>query len=118
MDYVSLGQRIRKQRRARHWTQADLAQEVDISMSFLGHIERGTRKASLETIVSICNALNVSPGYLLENSLSISPRGETDPAKGRYAVREAAQRLYDNLDEWLEAIEDEPTIDAEKEIDE
>ena len=39
-----------------------------------GHIERGTRKASLETMVSIANALGVSADTLLQDSLDIMTR--------------------------------------------
>ena len=53
LDYLSLGQRIRKKRRERHWTQAQLARAVGLSVSFMGHVERGTRKASLESLVAI-----------------------------------------------------------------
>ncbi|MEA5069461.1 MAG: helix-turn-helix transcriptional regulator, partial [Christensenellaceae bacterium] len=55
MDYRSLGMRIRKQRKNLHLTQEELAERAGISLSFLGHIERGTRKASLETLVSLSN---------------------------------------------------------------
>lgn len=50
-------------------TQEQLADQVDISPSFLGHIERGTRIASLETLAAICNTLKMSPEYLLCDSL-------------------------------------------------
>ena len=67
MDYKSLGHRIRKCRIEKHLTQEKLAEMAGISLSFLGHIERGTRKASLETIVSLSNSLEISIDYLLEN---------------------------------------------------
>ena len=65
MDYKSLGHRIRKCRIEKHLTQEKLAEMAGISLSFLGHIERGTRKASLETIVSLSNSLEISIDYLL-----------------------------------------------------
>lgn len=69
MNYIGLGKRIRTQRRKLHWTQEELAERVGISLSFIGHIERGTRKASLDTLVSISNILKVSPALLLRDSL-------------------------------------------------
>lgn len=102
MDYVSLGQRIRKRRRERHWTQARLAQEIGLSVSYLGHIERGTRKASLESLIALCNALDVSPNYLLEGSLTITGMAEGLTPKKRTVLRELVQHLNDNLDEWLD----------------
>ena len=72
MDYISLGRRVNKRRRELHMTQEQLAEKLQLSTSFLGHIERGTRKASLETLIALCNALDVSPNYLLERSLTLS----------------------------------------------
>ena len=34
------------------------------------HIERGEKKASIETVVALCNAMEVSPAVLLQDSLS------------------------------------------------
>ncbi len=69
MDYKDLGTRVRAMRRQMGLTQEELAEKLGISASFLGHIERGTRVASLETLVSLCNVLHVSPMYLLAASL-------------------------------------------------
>lgn len=69
MDYQDLGRRVRTVRRQMGLTQEELAEKVGISASFLGHIERGTRAASLETLVALCNELCISPVYLLQASL-------------------------------------------------
>lgn len=69
MNYKDLGLRIRNARRQQHMTQEALAEKVGISASFLGHIERGSRVASLETLVALCNALSVSADHLLAASL-------------------------------------------------
>ena len=65
MDYTAIGQRVRSQRRAEGLTQSELAERVGISASFLGHIERGTRVLSLETLMALCMALSVTPNDLL-----------------------------------------------------
>lgn len=70
MDYKDFGSRVRAVRRQQSYTQEHLAEQVGISASFLGHIERGTRVASLETLVALCNVLNVAPEYLLRASLT------------------------------------------------
>lgn len=69
MDYQDLGRRVRNVRQHAGLTQEMLAEKVGISASFLGHIERGTRAASLETFVALCNELCISPVYLLQASL-------------------------------------------------
>ncbi|MBE5804808.1 MAG: helix-turn-helix transcriptional regulator [Clostridiales bacterium] len=70
MDYQDFGHRVRELRRQKGLTQEELSEEVGISASFMGHIERGTRVASLETLVALCNTLNVAPEYLLQASLN------------------------------------------------
>ncbi|MBE5783293.1 MAG: helix-turn-helix transcriptional regulator [Clostridiales bacterium] len=69
MDYEALGRKIRGLRRERHMTQTELAKAIQISQPFLGHIERGSRIASLETLVKICNTLGTDPNFLLEESI-------------------------------------------------
>lgn len=69
VDYKDFGKRVRTVRRQQGMTQEELAEKVGISASFLGHIERGSRIASLETLVLLCNALKVSPQTLLTGSL-------------------------------------------------
>lgn len=70
MDYVKLGVRVRQQRVLSGMTQEELSEKAGISCSFVGHIERGEKKASLETLVALCNSLEVSPTMLLQDSLS------------------------------------------------
>ena len=74
MDYERLGQRIRRQRKLMGLTQRTVAEKAGISLPFYGHIERGTRKASLETAVDIANALGVSLDLLLQDSLDVMTR--------------------------------------------
>ena len=65
LDYAKMGMRIRQVRKAKGWSQDELAKKCGISMSFLGHIERGTKIMSLETFVSICGALDADADELL-----------------------------------------------------
>ena len=70
MDYAKLGVRVRQQRVLNRMTQEQLAEKTGVSSSFIGHIERGEKKASVETVVALCNALDISPSVLLQDSLS------------------------------------------------
>jgi len=65
LDYTKMGMRIRQVRKAKGWSQDELAGKCGISMSFLGHIERGTRIMSLETFSSICETLGAGADELL-----------------------------------------------------
>ena len=60
-----MGKKIRRKRREMDITQEQLAEKVGISTSFMGHVERGTRTLSVDTLFKLCVALNVSADYLM-----------------------------------------------------
>lgn len=64
-DYIALGERIRKARKAKRLTQEQLAEACDLSTAHIGHIERGSRALSIESLITISNVLGVSTDYLL-----------------------------------------------------
>ncbi len=65
LDYTKIGMRIRQVRKAKGWSQDELAKKCGISMAFMGHIERGTRSMSLDTFASVCGALEAGADELL-----------------------------------------------------
>ena len=65
MDYVLLGKRVRSVRRMLDITQKELAKETGVSAALIGHVERGTRIPSVETVYRICKALGLSADYLM-----------------------------------------------------
>lgn len=65
LDYVKMGARIRQLRKAKGWSQDRLAKQCGISLNFMGHIERGTRKMSMDTFVSLCRELETDADALL-----------------------------------------------------
>lgn len=79
IDYFALGRRVRAWRRQYHMTQSELAEMAGLSLSFLGHIERGTRKASIETLVNIADALKTSPDNLLAHDVGYPTIHPADP---------------------------------------
>ena len=65
MDYVLLGKRVRISRTVLELTQEELADKIGVSTSFIGHIERGSRKLSVETLYALCKALDTSADFLM-----------------------------------------------------
>ena len=65
VNYACIGQRIRRQRKAKGLSQEQLAEQIGVSLSFLGHIERGTRVASVETLARLCKALELDMHYVV-----------------------------------------------------
>ncbi len=81
MDYKRLGERIREERLRLHLTQAQLAEAVDISDTYMGAIERGERSLTLDTLVRLVNRLGVTVDYLLADSVADSDTNIIDQFK-------------------------------------
>ena len=69
INYVSIGQNIKKFRVEKGLTQNKLGEKSGIEPSNISHIERGATKVSLPTLVSIANALDVSLDEIIYDSL-------------------------------------------------
>lgn len=55
----SVGKRIRELRKAKNWTQEQLAEAASLHYSYIGGVERGDRNISLETLEKIVTALDI-----------------------------------------------------------
>lgn len=75
MNYALLGKRIRDERLLLRWTLETLAERTDKSINFIGQIERGEGKPSLETLVDIANALGATVDSLLQDNIEASADG-------------------------------------------
>ena len=62
MDRVSrFGKRVRTLRKAAKMTQEMAAEEAHLNSKYLGQIERGEKRPSLDAILALAKALQVSP---------------------------------------------------------
>ena len=84
MDYYKIGQRIRKFRKILRLSQEQLAEQVNISVTHMSHIETGNTKLSLPVFADISKALGVQADDLL-----------SDKPTGRHI---AIQEINDLLD--------------------
>jgi len=102
MDYLLMGKRIRDERLLLRLTLEKLAERIDKSSNFVGQIERGEGKPSLETLVDIANALGTTVDSLLSESLTAGRGDETlremetllraMDEKGRHFILEMVKR--------------------------
>lgn len=65
LNYKRIGQRIRVMRKARKLTQAELAERADLSVPYISHIENRIKRASLQAVVNIAEALACTADKLL-----------------------------------------------------
>lgn len=78
MRYDVLGMMIKTRRKEMKLTQEDLAEKVGISASFMGHIERGSRVLSVDTLRKLCIVLDLSADDLLGIKCDHIMSGMTD----------------------------------------
>lgn len=74
IDYVSIGKRIKEIRLKRGITQEKLAETVNISVPHISRIENGWASPSLQTLVDICNALDITIDDLMQDSIPAARR--------------------------------------------
>lgn len=67
MNYVEIGQRIRKYRKQQNLSQEELAEKIGISTTHMSHIETGSTKLSLPVLVDLAVNLKVKTDSLLFN---------------------------------------------------
>lgn len=65
LDFKIIGARIQKRRTEMKMTQAELAELIDTNQKHLSRIEGGYHRCTLDIIVAIAKALDVSVDYLI-----------------------------------------------------
>lgn len=78
MDKVKLGNRVRLARKDAGLTGERLSEMCYINASYLRQIECGAKMPSLPLFVSLCQALGVSPSYLLAEAVPSSGNKDLD----------------------------------------
>lgn len=98
MNCGSVGKKIRKYRKKQNLTQEQFAELCELSTNFIGIIERGEKRPSLDTFVKIANALDVSADMLLEDELQRLAEGSPFAAEIR-TLSEEGRRFVRNITE-------------------
>ena len=108
LDYIAIGDRIRKYRELSRMTQEQLSESCSLSTGYIGHLERGTRSPSLETLVKISQILRVSLDDLVFGKTEINNNKikilaltleEKDPEKVKVFLKTVCA-LANKLDEF------------------
>jgi transcriptional regulator with XRE-family HTH domain len=67
------GSNLKRYRNYRKFSQAELAEKLDISIPFLSDVENGRKWISPMTLVKFASALNIEPYELFKSENAISP---------------------------------------------
>lgn len=65
MDLTAIGGRIKAERKKLGLSQEKLSELVNVTPHYIYEIERGTKAMSMETLINICTALELSSDYVL-----------------------------------------------------
>ena len=69
INYALIGKRIRETRKQRGLSAEELAEIADLSTVYISYIENAKRKPSLESLIKISNALEITIDELLYGNL-------------------------------------------------
>lgn len=69
MDLSGIGKQIREARLQKSWNQGQLAEKTNLSLAYIGMIERGEKIPKLETFIRIINTLEISADVVLQDVL-------------------------------------------------
>lgn len=72
MNQKAFGKKINQIRKEQNITSEKLSILCDVNAVFIRQIESGRRLPSVPVLIKICNALNISPGFLLCEDLDIN----------------------------------------------
>ena len=73
LNYKLIGQRIKESRLQKIMSQAELAERIDMSVSYISYIETAKKQASLDSMVRIANALGVTVDHMLSGNQTSDP---------------------------------------------
>ncbi|MBQ3016192.1 MAG: helix-turn-helix transcriptional regulator [Clostridia bacterium] len=65
-----MGDRIRETRKKLNLTQEQLAEKLDITLTYISEIERGLKMPSMALFIKLVETLDVSADYLLRDTVS------------------------------------------------
>ena len=74
---LDIGSRITELRKAKSWSQADLAREIEASRDIIGKYERNENSPSVEMALKIAHVFDVPVDYLLGEGKHASYDKET-----------------------------------------
>ena len=69
MDLSGIGKQIREARLQKSWNQDQLAEKTNLSLAYIGMIERGEKIPKLETFIRIINTLEIFADVVLQDVL-------------------------------------------------
>lgn len=97
MNERTIGNNVQMYRQIRELSQVDLAKRIGATAGTLSHIEKGTRKPSLDMLYSIADALNVSVLNLVMDDTELARFYYDEQVQALYAGSDKLKLIIDKL---------------------
>ncbi|MGB8453173.1 MAG: helix-turn-helix transcriptional regulator [Anaerocolumna sp.] len=68
LNFKIIGRRVKESRLQKRMSQAVLAEQIDMSVTYISHIETAKKQASLESLVRIADVLGVTVDHFLNGN--------------------------------------------------
>lgn len=94
---MTIGEKIKDLRKLNNLTQVELAKKSNISRSYLADIEKDRYTASLETLKSIAQSLNVPVSTFLDEETENKERDYSLTKKEHENIDSEAKKIIDEL---------------------
>lgn len=104
MNKRAFGQRLKQSRKDQNFTSDKLAEKCDMNPVFVRQIESGIRLPSIENFILLCNAIQVSPAYLLGADLKYDEQDEVQ--KLAMQIRALSPKQFEMVQSTLKAMID------------
>jgi transcriptional regulator with XRE-family HTH domain len=120
--FQALGRRIRELRTTKGWSQERFAEICGVHRTYMGHLERGEKNASLGSVARVARAFGIALSELL-SGIDVEPAstddgrpGETQPVKSSSKVGRSGDiaRVMEELQVERQTLRD--TVLALKEV--
>ena len=76
INYAEIGNRIRIEREKFDMTREKLSELLNLSPYFLGQLERGERKMSINTLINVSECLHISIDYLFFEEMNVNSNND------------------------------------------
>ena len=68
LDYKPIGERLKKARIQKGYTQEKLSEMINVSIAYLSRLETGATRINLKRLNELCGILDVSEAYILNGA--------------------------------------------------
>ena len=98
MQKLTMGDRIKESRKKLGLTQEQLAEKIDVSLTYVSELERGLKMPSMQLFIKLIEVLDASADYLLKDTVSAGK------AYGNSVITQKIEKLTPKQRVALEAL--------------